>query len=455
MTPLAGATATRSGAYSGGSNNVISATLRTQVQAICSLPNLSHVGLFRPQLRFYASATTCIVYLKVQVGDGPFRIRDIKVPVVAGWNHVDLGSINIPQTTLGTQKWSGIIYAQSTDAGGETFAVDVMWLLPAEKTGRAYGAYSYQPGILTALDDFTGTTSGGTLNGRTPLLGAAWATSGVATDFTFADAPSPRETITRATTSEASARLAVFGSSATDTEVGTWFYQSGASSAANGLAQGVLARHADTSNYLRASYKLAGTFSNVFQVVSRVAASETVLASYDFGQTHPFGSNIRLIVRATGDYTATLFDASGTALCELKGNSSVLATGGALASGKAGIYDYNPTASAGVRWYDDVYAATPAAEPIVCYAGQSIEFRHDGTVREDSTGTYSGKPTYLGPSSFTIPNAGGPDRKTRIAVIARRNDIQTGADDDLVSNATMDSTTVSVYVVPRYLAVPR
>jgi hypothetical protein len=91
----------------------------------------------------------------------------------------------------------------------------------------------------------------------------------------------------------------------------------------------------------------------------------------------------------------------------------------------------------------------------VCSSGQSIEFRSDATLREDASGTYAGPPPQYVGSRFTVPNAGGPGRKTRIAVIARRNDITTDADDGLVSNATMDSTTVAAYVTPRYLAVPR
>jgi hypothetical protein len=127
---------------------------------------------------------------------------------------------------------------------------------------------------------------------------------------------------------------------------------------------------------------------------------------------------------------------------------SVLATGGTLATGKSGFADYNPSAQAITRYYDNFYTATPAAEPVCCYSGQSIEFRSDTTLREDSTGTYAGPPpSYIG-GRFYLPNAGGPGRKTRVAAIARRNNVETSPDDQIA-----DSTVLQVSYTPRFLVV--
>jgi hypothetical protein len=112
--------------------------------------------------------------------------------------------------------------------------------------------------------------------------------------------------------------------------------------------------------------------------------------------------------------------------------------------------DSSASATANTRYYDNFYVATPAPEPIVVHSGRSIQFRHDGVLREDATGTYTGPPPEYVGGRFFVPPAGSAGRKARIGVIARRNDVTTMADDHIA-----DSTTVQVFVTPRYLAVPR
>ena len=252
---FAGVTGTRTAAYSGATNNVITATLRTQLQAICGLPNLTHIGMFRPQLRFYASATTIALRLTYQSLDGPAKSLSFKIPVAVGFNSVDLGLITLPETSLGTQRWTGRIEAYSTSTGGETFEVDVIELMPAEIFGRARGVYSYLPGPLVGLDEFTGITAGTALNARVATLGGSWATSGAATDLAAADAPgSTDETMSRATVSDASPRWAILGSTnLIDTEVGAevrvGFFLTSVIPSATPM---IVARWVDANNHLRA-----------------------------------------------------------------------------------------------------------------------------------------------------------------------------------------------------------
>ncbi len=452
MTPLAGATATRSGAYSGASNNVISATLRTQLQAICSLPNLSHVGLFRPQLRFYASATTMQIRLTWQALDGPFRSLSYVVPAVAGWNHVDLGSINIPEAALGTQRWTGRIEAYSTATGGETFAVDVIWLMPAEKFGRARASYAYSAGYMTAYDDFTTATPFANLGGRVAPVGGTWATSGAATDFVIGNLLGNLGAIRSAV----GTRYAILGTSRIDTEV------SASINFGNG-ERAVIARWVDASNYLRAKVVTIGDgtinpTTGYLQLETVIGGVVTlIVGGLPSAFTLFYGGpqyTLRMVAYASGYVSCALLD-GGLVLSSASAVVAAAATGGSLASGQTGVYDERGSGVPESRSFDDYYVGVPAPEPIVCASGQSIEFRSDATLREDATGTYAGSPpSYVG-ARFTVPNAGGPDRKTRVAVIARRNDIETDADDDLVSNATLDSTTAAVFATPRFLAVPR
>lgn len=190
---FAGATATRTGAYLGTTNNVIRGTLRTQLQAICGLPTtLTHVGWFRPQLRYWATQTTIALRLTYQANDGPLQSLSFKAPVDVGWNSVDLGLITISPAAVGTQRWTGRIDAYSTAAGGETLDIDALWLMPAERYGRARAPYTYTSSVVTGFDQFTGITPGTVLEARTAPVGGVWDTTwagGPPGDFAAANAP--------------------------------------------------------------------------------------------------------------------------------------------------------------------------------------------------------------------------------------------------------------------------
>lgn len=303
-------------------------------------------------------------------------------------------------------------------------------------------SWAYAAGVLTGLDSFTGTTSGGALSARTAEMGGSWTTSGVATDFAFTDTGGER--IVRSTISEGSPRLAILGSTSyTNQEAGV------AVEVTAGLPEPwLIARYVDSSNFLLAGLQYS---VSTWRVAIVVAGVTTQIAAVPWTRKYNATHKLRLIVYASGQLVAQVLDASGMAVTtQIRGYHAALATGGALASGKAGIADQNSNSAASARYYDDFYAATPAAEPIVCYSGQSIEFSSTSTLREDSTGTYAGPPPEYVGGRFFVPPAGDANRQTRIAVIARRNDVESMPDDNI-----SDSTTVQVLVTPRYLAIPR
>lgn len=441
--------------YYGGS--YIFAYLRPQTQAVCGLGNLSHVGQYRVQLRAHVvGASSTGIRLTYQAADGPMRSLPYRVPAVEGWNHIDLGLITIPEVTLGAQRWTGRIEAYNTVATLFGVFIDAIWLVPAEQYGRARATYTYRPGAMTGYDEFAGMVAGTALNGRVAPAGGTWATSGGATDYVAADGPAPlEETMARTTAADASGRYAILGSTNyTAVEVGMRRFRSGEVLAGT-VGWSPIARYVDSSNYLYAALEEvqpAGT--TLFALILRVAGVDTVLTSV----SRPIVSNLwygmRLVCHATGVATAQLLGADGAVLKEITASSSVLAPSGTLATGKVGLADYNSGGACG-RYYDNFYVASPGSEPIACYSGQSIEFRHDSTLREDSTGTYAGAPPEYVGSRFTVPNAGGPGRKARVAVIARRNDVETSGDDIVTGGATMDSTAVTVFATPRFLAIPR
>lgn len=453
-TGFAGTGTTRSGAYDPGAagNSVIQATLATQPVAVCGTGNLSHVGTFRVKARVYAVATLpeqVWVRLAWSEGDGPYRANPyVTPPVINGWAEVDLGLIIVPAKVLGTQRWTGRIEA-STTAVGTTIDIDVLELIPAgEGYGVARGEYAYKPGVLVARDEFTGTIAGGGLNTRVAPLGGTWATAGAATDLVFSDLGGG-ETVIRSTTSDAGAgRLAVLGATDyTNVEVGVDFFLNAATGAPTTR---VLLRYTDANNYAYAQvqHEPAG-YSSALSLLVVVAGVTTALGGVVCPDARLAWHTLRVVASASGQCYAQVIKA-GAVVATVSGQSSVLATAGALATGKPGFADLHAITGAVDRLYDNFYAATPAAEPIAVYSGQSLEVRSDSAIREDSTGTYWGPaPSYRG-SRFTVPPAGAGARKVRVAVKARRNDVAVAADDNIA-----DSLTVQANYSPRWLTVPR
>lgn len=309
-------------------------------------------------------------------------------------------------------------------------------------------SYMYRAGVLTARDEFTGTTAGAALNARVAPMGGTWSTSGSATDFAAADAPGTEETVSRSTTSDGSRRLARLGSSAADTEVGAAISYAGTIGATDGPMMGVIARRVDDSNLLRVTverYVTSGPTPWVFRVQKVIAGAPTDLAfrgvpALNAGARY----RVRVVVFASGFLSAALLTESGQTIDEVLAVDPVFATGGALASGQAGLVDWNPGLNTVTRYYDHFYVATPPAEPIVIHPGRALEIRHDSAERQSADGLTWGSVSPRGGRVY-VPCAGDAGRVTRLWVKARRNDVDTMADDNIA-----DSVTLKVTLRPRY-----
>lgn len=447
----AGVQTTRTGAYDPGAagNSIIRGTLATQPIAICGTGVLTHIGTFRVFARVWATELVAgaVSHLRLawQDGEGPFRYNAyVSPPATALFTDVDLGMIQLTTAVSGTQKWLGEIHAYSNSVG-EGLDVDYIYLVPAtEGYGEARGVYSYTAGVQVARDEFSSIATGTALNARVAPTGGTWATSGVATDFTAADLPvATDETMSRATaTAEATPRYAVLGATNyTNVEVGVKFYRT----AAWYIDSGLIARWTDASNYLRFSCT-----TTYIDLRALVAGSVVVSDTAPFTPVGATWYALRVVVFASGAAVGHLLDSGGAILATVQVQHSSLATGGTLATGKPGFLDQLILTGTGTRYYDNFYVATPAAEPIVVYSGRTAELRSTMAIRADSTGTYYGDvPGYRG-ARFFVPPAGTRSRKARVAVMARRNDVVVNSDENIA-----DSTTIGVYVTPRYLNVPR
>lgn len=449
-----GTTVTLTGAYSSATNNAISATLRSVNQAICGLGTLTHTGDYRPHLRCYSTSATIALRLAYRVGDGPWHNLPWRTLPATGFCNIDMGLVEIPSAVIGAQQWTGRIEAYSTSAaGGETLYVDVLWLMPAERYGKARAPYVYGAPVLNAYDEYGAMTGGAVLHGRAAISGGTWATSGATTDYT-AVTGSVVVDLTRSTISQGTPRSAILGATAfTNSEASTRFYWSSIGS----VQSGAYARWVDANNYLVCYVGPYTGSTQLFTIQIFVAGvSQATNGQAQYVQLSPqTWYQVRVIVYSTGFAVGTLMTLDGGTIAQCTAQSAVLATGGALDDGKPGIHDQNSGADPVTRYYRVFYHATPAPEPLVINSGRLVSFRDDDTLRQDSTGATVGPPPEPTGARFLLPPEGGEQRKARFAVLARRNDIQTMADDGVTSNATMDSTAIAVIARPRYLAIPR
>jgi hypothetical protein len=449
VTGFSGVQAVTTGAYdpnAAGNNSITLSPIAGATTAMAGTGDpLSHVGVFRVKARVQSASLGNLFRLSWKAGDGPTNHNTWATPIsVSGWIELDLGTITVPATTLGTQRWTGQIEVQGAASTPGTVALDYLILVPqADGYGKARAQWSLGTGTLASYDAFAATTAGLSLNARTAPLGGVWATSGAATDFQFSDLAFTTAIQENVTRTAAGTRLGTLGTATpTDVQVSAMFVTTSRQA-------GVIARFVDSSNYAYALLDASG-LPGLLAIKTVIAGVTTTLASVIADSTFGFstGDLTRLIfvVFASGRAIAIAenLDAGGRVVAQVEATSSALLTAGTLASGKSGIVDV--TAGAGGQlWISDFAVSTPPAEPIALYSGRSLQWRYDATLRQDSTGTYYGQtPSYRGSRLLLQPGT------SRVLVKARRNDIETALDDQVT-----DALQAQVGWTPRYLVIPR
>jgi hypothetical protein len=446
------------GAYdpnAAGTSSIVASLFLGLPTAVCSTGNLSHVGSFRVKARVYGTAGA-EVRLSWRSGDASVSANSWAVlSRESQWTEVDLGTITVPVASVGSQRWTGTVEAIHRTFNNAGLYVDYLVLVPvSDGYGKARAQYLSAPGVISGYDSFITTTAGVALNGRVAPAGGTWATSGDATDFLFADAPAATdETISRNVSSGTAGRFALLGTGTpTDVQVQASIYTNStpASGGTLTLDQALVARYVDASNYLYLTFRRVYNSTTLVQtrtleIRQVLAGVETQLASGTYGPTST-GSwfSLGLVVYAGGQAYAQL-QVNGTPVVAISAASTALATAGALASGKSGLLDRNTSTSTITRYYDNVSVATLAPEPIALYSGRNMQIRYDDTLRQDSTGTYAGRPPSYRGSRFLVPVG-----TSRVLVKARRNDIEAAADENVT-----DATQIQIGWTPRGLAVPR
>lgn len=446
---FAGAQTTRANAYS--ASGVVRATLSTTPVVVCSSGELTHKGAFRNFFRLWPSAGDNVqVRLAWRQGRDQWTVNPwVSMPTSGVFVEVDVGECKIRPALLGTQSWQWRLEAKAANAGA-TVDADYHALVPSgEGFGKARRVPTYAtPSSFTARDEFIQTP--GALTGLAAPVGGTWTAlaSSDSDDFSV-DATG----LLRNSVGDASNLLGRYLTAGTTTYTDSAPTLDVKIPGSVSIGGGVLARTTDINNWLRAVLTWSGTGDRMSVVVAkRLAGTVTTLATAEVPNVSKLGgafATVRLVVTGS-KWEAWAGDAQSTPALVATGTDTDLASG-TLSSGRVGIYDYS-TSGVVVRRYDNWASFAPVADA-ACFASQSIEFRSygdDPVLREDSSGTYWGRPPEARGGRLWLPCAGSADRTTRVAVLARRNDIE-----EHNAEYVVDSTSVAVAYKPRWVAIPR
>lgn len=460
-TGFMGVQATRAGAHDpGASGNTVVRTVLTPAStplACCGLGNLGHVGNYLAVLRCYTSVAVATrpedvkVRLAWKEGDGPLRGNGWVSPaVVNNFTEIELGVVSIPPKTLGTQRWTGQIEAYSPTSA-DLFEVDYVLLYPTDGYGKArVVTRPATPTTVSGRDEFDQTA--GALAGKTAAVGGVWAGVGTVggADLTV-DATAHNVQRTTAVADATIGRGATVPQTMTNTVVQI-DVTSGAT-ASNSVQPSVMARYVDESNFAQLVVVYVGATLFSVTLLVYVSGALTILDQQfpNTPITTTSAHTLRMQVDDAGSASAWFGDTGSLAGLPptLTGSHPSLAAGGALASGKPGFRDAMGSVGSVTRAYDNFVAASFASDAVI-YSGRAAEINSEKAERADSTGTYYGPVQPYRGARFFLEPAGDENRINEVVVAAKRNDVESQADDQIA-----DSTTATIHYTPRWSTVPR
>jgi hypothetical protein len=464
-TKVAGAT----GAFGAGSNVVRNTDLNPTYQALLrseidtSNLALTHKGDFRIWARVYRpTGNTGAVSVRLEWGLGDYLRLTRNDPVVFAvdefegqWLLIDLGMVHIsPEST----RWEFRLLAKSTVAGDE---LDTNWftLFPTELAyGEASGMQSFQtPSSFSARDEFD--QAAGSLAGKTAPAGGVWVEAGDAARFTVETAGKTAE---RTATGDADINTGAYAVSGVAAFAAQSVQVDVKRSSVSGLGpdecyQGPLARYVDVNNWLMATLvhnSLTGGLALAWRLIVRKRVAGTVATLYN--QTiSALGAgsfySVRLTADVGGRWSAWYFPA-GTepGAAAATGQHPDLATGGALASGKPGFYDAVTTGNSKTRNFDNFSAFGPTPDAAI-FAGQSLEWAHDGVTREDSTGSFWQRVSSFRGQHLRLAPGAQEGRSNRIIVKASRGPVLRRG---VILDPETDDIAMDLFATPLGVAVP-
>jgi hypothetical protein len=421
--------------------------LSTQIAAV---GHMTHIGTYRVWARVYGMADQDVDLRFVwDVGDlsnptynAPVTVRE-DLSGATELALVDLGEIRLDQVLVGTHIWQGNIQARGEFEGADIY-VDTLEFQPIDDgAGKLVVSVTAEPGLATytARDGFNQTA--GALAGKTAAVGGTWSGAGDADDFNV----SANGDITRTAVSDTEPRFARLG--ATTPSLVAVQVDMLWSASPTGLSTGVFARYSSTTNLMMA---FVSHSSNQVAVMGHTGAG-TFLPLYGNSEALDLRDDteytIRMAADALGNFWVWFWE-TGSAIPGdpvIVGNNSAFATGGALDDGGIGVMDYNSSATASTRHYDNFLAWVPDLDAVI-HSTQSIELRTEGMYRENSAGTSYGLAVPKSGGLPRIPTSGLESRKVELYLRASRGDL------DRMRDPGIDDISARVHYRPSWLIAP-
>lgn len=220
----------------------------------------------------------------------------------------------------------------------------------------------------------------------------------------------------------------------------------GVSADTSSLYCGLLLRYTDTSNWAATTLDAAGwcrLFKCVSGTVTQLVSSNVFIPALFIASGQM--ATIKARISSAGAFEVTTY-LYGGATGYLSATDSVLAAGGALGTGKMGLFDYYSAATACTRKYDNFQAGTIVSDA-ACYAGQSIQVRHDGVVRSFASGIWA-RPSRFDGDYLLVPASGKEARPVEVTCRMSRTTLGSAGDDGV------DDISAKLYVQPRGLQLP-
>ena len=412
------------------------------------LGNLVHQGTYR--IWMGVTVTTYIIDFRLvwDVGDMTLPVENAPVtPTTSragGTFMVDLGEVRLDAPPTGTHAWQGQIQARAT-IPGLTATVRELWVVPVDEgygVLRASLNSNIGMAIYSARDEFN--QSAGALAGKTAPVGGIWSGSGDADDF---QVDATNDWITRTAVSDSAdtnGRYDRLPVTMTSCAVQADFKRSVATATVTTFHK-VFARYVDTSNHVSFGMLDDGTLG----VETLVAGVTSRLGSVEVSISTDVWYTLRLAVDTQGNFQAWFGPQGSQGSLVASGTSTVLATGGTLASGHIGLYDAQTAATAHTRYYDNFAAWVPLADAVI-FSGQSLEMRTEGIFREDSAGLGA-----YGPVSNVVgdmprlPPATVDSRVCQFFINTSRGDFG-----QLQDATRTDDISVRAFYRPSWLTVP-
>ncbi len=449
-TGFTGALKTRAGAYS--AEKVIRGLALAQATPLFSTPALASLGSYRVKLRVYASSATVRFRALYRSGDGPWKtLPAVAPPVINSFAEIDCGEVTFEEVAAGSQR-SEVKVEPFTTEGAVEVDVNYLALIPTTSGwGKARGMQDPNPSALLAYDEFNQEPSGN-LEGKALPFGGNW-TEASKTGANGFQIDAVNHQAVRTTVSDASPTGGCYAIAGATNYDATQVSAIVGTSAVGFGRMGVFARYANVSNWLMAAVLWepgvggSGRLNWLVEKCVAAAVSEIDGGSISGQLIQPV--TVSLQVAADGTYRAS-FAPFTTAIAE--GQDPDLAAGGALASGKPGVYDVWTSASACTRTVDAFSVSGGANAGRVLYASRKAEIRadlDDPVQRQDASGVYYGAPNSYRGDRLEIPVAGDVGAVSRLAVKLRRNDVDLEPDSNVTDNQELEVRIAERFLAPR------